>query len=160
MYKVITVTYNRTKRNTIAAASAMSAAMTHSVITTVTITATATTHSTHSITNNGYTTISNQIFIAALVKRMLHVLRLHGIYNINCALLLPLSVGDSGVSTRGHSLKQQKRDCKSVLRADVLGYRIVNLWYSLPEDVVSDPTVNSLKFDDVTVITVTEDFKF
>jgi len=70
---------------------------------------------------------------------------LHGIYNINCSLFLPLSVGDSGVSTHGHSLKLQKRDCKLVLRANVLGYRIVNLWNSLPEDVVSAPTVNSLK---------------
>ena len=64
---------------------------------------------------------------------------------------MPLSVGDSGVSTRGHSLKLQKRDCKSVLRANVLGYRIVNLWNSLPEDIVSAPTVNSLKGDDLTV---------
>ena len=68
---------------------------------------------------------------------------LHGIYNINSSQFLPLSVGDSGVSTRGHSLKLQKRDCKSVLRANVLGYRIVNPWNSLPEDIVSVPTVNS-----------------
>ena len=67
---------------------------------------------------------------------------LHGLYNINSSQFLPLSVGDSGVSTRrGHSLKLQKRDCKSVLRAYVLGYRIVNLWNSLPEDIVSAPTV-------------------
>jgi len=74
---------------------------------------------------------------------------LHGIYNINCSLFLSLSVRDSGVSTRGHSLKLQKRNYKSVLRANVLGYRIVNLWNSLPEDIVSDPTVNSLngRFD-------------
>ena len=65
---------------------------------------------------------------------------LHGIYNINSSQFLPLSVGDSGVSTLGHSLKLQKRDCKSVLRANVLGYRIVNLWNSLPA-----PSVNSLK---------------
>jgi len=43
------------------------------------------------------------------------------------------------------NIKTQKRDCKSVLRANVLGYRIVNLWNSLPEDIVSVPTVNSLK---------------
>ena len=67
---------------------------------------------------------------------------LHRTYNINSSLLLRLSVGDSGVSTRGHSLKLQKIDCKSVLRANVLGYRIVNLWNSLPEDVVPAPTVN------------------
>ena len=33
------------------------------------------------------------------------------------------------------------KDCKSVLRANVL----VNLWNSLPEDIVSALTVNSLK---------------
>jgi len=40
---------------------------------------------------------------------------------------LPLSVGDSGVNTRGHCLKLQKRNCKSAFRSNVLGYRIVNL---------------------------------
>jgi len=71
---------------------------------------------------------------------------LHGIYAINSSTFLPLSVPVSaGVNTRGHSLKLQKRDCKSVLRANTLGFRIVNLWNSLPEDVVSAPTVNSLK---------------
>ena len=57
---------------------------------------------------------------------------LHGVYNINSSSLLPLSVGDSGVNTRGHC-------------SNVLGYRIVNLWNSLPEDIVSAPTVNCLK---------------
>jgi len=71
---------------------------------------------------------------------------LHGIYAINSSTFLPLSVPVSaGINTRGHSLKLQKRDCKSVLRANTLGFRIVNLWNSLPEDVVSAPTVNSLK---------------
>jgi len=73
---------------------------------------------------------------------------LHGIYTINSATFLPLSVpASASVNTRGHiySLKLQKRDCKSVLRANILGFRIVNLWNSLPEDVASAPTVNSLK---------------
>jgi len=55
------------------------------------------------------------------------------------------TVGDSGVNTRRHCLKLQKRNCKSALRSNVLGYRIVNLWNSLLEDVVSAPTVNCLK---------------
>jgi len=33
-------------------------------------------------------------------------------------------------------MKLEKRDCKERLSANVLGYRIVNLWNSLPEDVV------------------------
>jgi len=52
---------------------------------------------------------------------------LHGIYNTNSSQFLPLSIGDSGVSTRGHSLKLQKRDCKSVLRANVLDCESVEL---------------------------------
>ena len=70
---------------------------------------------------------------------------LHGTYTINSSTFLPLSDSDSGIVTRGHSLKLQKRECKSVLRANTLGFRIVNLWNSLPEEVVSAPTVNSLK---------------
>jgi len=55
---------------------------------------------------------------------------LHVIYTINSSPYLPLSVSDSGIVTRGHSLKMQKRECKSVLRANTLGFRIVNLWNS------------------------------
>jgi len=47
----------------------------------------------------------------------------------------------SGVCTRGHSLKPQKRDCKSMLLANVLGFRIVNFWNSLSENVVSADSV-------------------
>ena len=42
-------------------------------------------------------------------------------------------------------MKLEKRVCKGRLRAYVLGYRIVNLWNSLPEDVVSAESVNSFK---------------
>ena len=54
-----------------------------------------------------------------------------------------------GPVTRGHSMKLEKRDCKGRTRANMLGYRIVNLWNSLPEDVVSAVSVNSFngKFD-------------
>jgi len=48
----------------------------------------------------------------------------------------------SGVSTRGLCLK---RDCKSILRANVLGFRIVTFWNSLPENVVSAESVNCFK---------------
>jgi len=51
----------------------------------------------------------------------------------------------SGVPTRGHSLKLQKRNCKSMLRANVLGFRIVNFWNSLPENVVSAESFNYFK---------------
>jgi len=41
-------------------------------------------------------------------------------------------------------MKLQKRECTSVLQANTLGFRIANLWNSLPEEVVPAPTVNSL----------------
>ena len=42
-------------------------------------------------------------------------------------------------------MKLEKRDCKGRTRANMLGYRIVNLWNALPEDVVSAESVNSFK---------------
>jgi len=51
----------------------------------------------------------------------------------------------SGPGTHGHSLKLEKRDCKSRISANFFGYRVVNVWNSLPEDVVSASSVNCLK---------------
>jgi len=70
---------------------------------------------------------------------------LHGQYRTNYLSLFYMFDPQSGVSTRGHSLKLQKRDCKSMLRANVLGVRIVNFWNSLPENVVSAESVNCFK---------------
>ena len=50
-----------------------------------------------------------------------------------------------GPVTLGHSMKLEKRDYKGCLMANVMGYRIVNLWNSLPEDVVSAESVNCFK---------------
>ena len=69
---------------------------------------------------------------------------LHGIYNVDCTQILPCHK-TAGPVTRGHSKKLEKRDCRGRLRANVLGYRIVNLWNSLPENVVSAESVNCLK---------------
>jgi len=70
---------------------------------------------------------------------------LHGQYRTNYLSLFYMFDPQSGVATRGHSLKLQKRDCKSMLRANVLGFRIVNFWNSLPGDVVSAESVNCFK---------------
>ena len=69
---------------------------------------------------------------------------LHGCYNTDCTEILPLYV-PTGTRTRGHSLKLQKRECRSQLRMNVFGYRVVNMWNELPEEVVSAPTVNCFK---------------
>ena len=70
---------------------------------------------------------------------------LHGIYRTNSSTVLPLALTHDGVTTRGHSLKLHKRECRTSLRANVLGFRIVNFWNSMPEDIVSAPSVNSFK---------------
>jgi len=70
---------------------------------------------------------------------------LHGIYRSDSSTVLPLALTHNGVTTRGHSLKLHKRECQTSLRANVLGFRIVNFWNSIPEDIVSAPSVNSFK---------------
>jgi len=69
----------------------------------------------------------------------------HGIYNADSSALLPLADESEGVNTRGHSLKLLKRNCKKSIRGNVLGFRIVNVWNSLPEDVVNASSVNAFK---------------
>ena len=69
---------------------------------------------------------------------------MHGIYNCDSSQILP-GHRTRGPTTRGHSWKLEKRDSKGHLRSNVLGYRVVNLWNSLPEDVVSATTVNCFK---------------
>jgi len=69
---------------------------------------------------------------------------LHGIYNVDSTVLFPLNQS-AGVTTRGHCLKLQKRDCKTCVRANFLGLRIVNFWNNLPEYVVTADSVNVFK---------------
>ena len=71
---------------------------------------------------------------------------LSGLYTSNNAsALLPLADTPSGVTTRGHQRKLKKRNCRTCLRSNTFGYRIVNLWNSLPELVVESPTLNIFK---------------
>ena len=47
--------------------------------------------------------------------------------------------------TRGHSLRFVKRDCKLDVRQKFFTNRVVNLWNSLPESVVTAPTLDTFK---------------
>jgi ribonucleases P/MRP protein subunit RPP40 len=69
---------------------------------------------------------------------------LHGIYRVDSTELLPLDSRE-GAATRGHSLKLQKTRCRTSLRANSFGMRIVNNWNSLKDDIVQAPSVNSFK---------------
>ena len=70
---------------------------------------------------------------------------LHGIYSTNTSTLLPLAPFHSGIQTRGHSPKLQKRECRLSVRANVLGFRIVNIWNFMPEDIITAPSINIFK---------------
>lgn len=57
----------------------------------------------------------------------------------------PLVLMDEDSTTRGHSYKLDKVRCKTTVRQEFFSYRVVNTWNSLPEKVVSAPTINSFK---------------
>ncbi len=48
-------------------------------------------------------------------------------------------------TTRDHGFKIRKEKCKSDIRANFFGNRIVNLWNSLPADIVNSPCTNTFK---------------
>ena len=52
---------------------------------------------------------------------------------------------DNTSSTRGHSKKLNKLRCNTELRRHSFSNRVVNNWNSLPEHVISAPTLNSFK---------------
>jgi hypothetical protein len=59
---------------------------------------------------------------------------LRGVYKVDSSSLLPLT---AETRTRGHGFKLLKRHFFSM--------RVVNLWNSLPDDVVTAPTLNTFK---------------
>jgi len=69
---------------------------------------------------------------------------LKGIYKFDSSSMLPL-VDLMSSQTRGHCLKIQKRHCRTRMRANFFSYRIVNMWNSLPADVILSPTLNCFK---------------
>ena len=64
-----------------------------------------------------------------------------GIYNVS-GVLLPRA---DSTRTRGHSLKLKKPSVKTSVRENFFSIRIVNAWNSLPDDVVTAPTLNAFK---------------
>jgi hypothetical protein len=68
---------------------------------------------------------------------------LHGYYNTDTELLVRYT--HPGAETRGHSLKLQKDRCKTRIRGNFFSQRVINMWNSLPADVVGAPSLNSFK---------------
>ena len=66
---------------------------------------------------------------------------LHNVYDLNNEWLRR----DPSTRTRGHSLKLEKRRCQNTMRQHCFSNRVINNWNSLPESIISAPTVNSFK---------------
>ena len=66
---------------------------------------------------------------------------LHNVYDVNNEGLRR----DPSTRTRGHSTKLEKRRCSSTMRQHCFSNRVIKNWNSLPESVISSPSVNSLK---------------
>ena len=60
-------------------------------------------------------------------------------------MLLTVNQPSAGVTTCGHCLKLQKRDCRTSLRANVLVYRIVNFWNASREHFVTAVSAIAIK---------------
>ena len=65
---------------------------------------------------------------------------LHGQYHVDVSFL-----PRTDNSNRGHSLKLQKQSSELKVRHDIFSLRVVDLWNSLPESVVTAPSLNSFK---------------
>ena len=52
---------------------------------------------------------------------------------------------ESGIVTRGHSMKLYKKRIRLEVGKCSFGNRVVEKWNSLPEDVVREETVNGFK---------------
>ena len=56
-----------------------------------------------------------------------------------------INIDISHLNTRGHSLKLQKPRCSTTMRLNTFPHRCIDQWNSLPEEVVSAPSLNSFK---------------
>ena len=66
---------------------------------------------------------------------------IHGIYDTDRPTFEP----HDGRSTRGHSKKLAKYRTRLALRSTFFSERVVSDWNSLPESVVSAPSMNAFK---------------
>lgn len=78
---------------------------------------------------------------------------LNGKYNTDSSIMLPFHQ-TAGVETRGHGHRLWKRECRTQMRQIFFGFRVVNVWNSLPTEVVKAQNVNCLKgrFDRCTAV--------
>ena len=65
----------------------------------------------------------------------------HGIYDTN----RPRLEVHQGRDTRGNSLKLTKPRCRLNIRSNFFSARVISTWNSLPDSVVTAPSVNTFK---------------
>ena len=65
----------------------------------------------------------------------------YGIYETD----KPVFTFSTNRETRGHSLKLSKAHCRLNIRGSYFTERVVNTWNSLPEHVVTAPSMNAFK---------------
>ena len=73
---------------------------------------------------------------------MIEAYKMFHVYDDELECLLDRQVDSA---TRGHSYKLTKKHTRLQIRQHVFKNRIINLWNSLPEEVVTAPTLNSFK---------------
>ena len=66
---------------------------------------------------------------------------MHGLYDVD----RPKFERATSRNTRGHSLRLAKGHCRLNLRSNSFSQRVVSKWNSLPDSVVTAPTINSFK---------------
>lgn len=67
------------------------------------------------------------------------------VHGINKTEACPKLEFSTFIKTRGHSYKLFKRPCVSNIRKNFFTYRVVDSWNSLPNEVVTAPSINSFK---------------
>ena len=67
---------------------------------------------------------------------------MHGIYSSDACPKLELNCL---YKTRGHSYKLFKRSCLTNTRKNYFSFRVVDKWNSLPNEIVTAPSINSFK---------------
>ena len=65
----------------------------------------------------------------------------HGFYGVSVDVL----PRETATLTRGHTFKLKKRYCRTATRQAFFSYRVVDAWNSLPNFVVTAPSINSFK---------------
>jgi len=95
-----------------------------------------------------YTESLNQLMLPALKYRYLHgdmieVFKIvHDFYHLEAAVKLNFNILSRPI-TRGNTYKLHKSSCHYNIRKYSFSSRVVNMWNSLPNDVVEANTINT-----------------